>query len=200
MKKFNFKKRLLSALIAISTLFNVTITAYADEESTIEDTLNYTVVNSKDTSYDRALKILELTPKEAAECTIYCVESEPTKTRGITIPNNSGFYYFDTFSFSESNNGSYWTCKGNYIKWGVDWYGTYDSNYDLRLNVLLYKYPMNSGYDLVDQIWKHNRESYTSSWLPAIKNLDYRFLYRCDYLTIHGTGYATVSMYVATKD
>ena len=185
----------LSALLCCSVS---TISTFAAEND-----LDYLLVEDNDEYYQEALKVLNLTNEEAKTCNIYSIDGEAISSsneslirpRGVTIPNNGGFYYFPEFSFSESNGGSYWTCNGNRIKWGVTWHGTYDSNYDLRLGVYLYRYPGTE----IDHAWTYNDgQSYTSNWISTSPT-DHRFRYYCSYLSSSGTGYATVKMYVATK-
>lgn len=168
--------------------------AFAQETDTNID--NSVLVDESSEYYHEALNVLGISEEEAKECNIYAVDgTKMSQTRGVTIPNNSGFYYFPEFTFSESNGGSYWTCTGNQIKWGVSWHGTYDTNYDLRLGIYLYRYQDTE----LNHVWLYNDgNSYTSDWISTYAQ-DHRFTYYCNYLSQSGVGYATVRMYVATR-
>lgn len=188
------RKRFFSMMLTICMLFAMMLpTQVFAAESKSSDNVQITQLEEESQYYDDALRVLNITEEEAQDCTLYAVEP-----RGISVPNNTK-YWFEWFSFSDTNGGAYWTNNGTQLKWGYEWYGTYTNEYDLRLGVYLYAYPGNAS-NLVDQMWAQNGESRESNWISVVRGLDYRFMYYCNYLTQSGTGYATVHMYVATRN
>lgn len=188
------KKKFLSFIIAFGVLAGIVspMQVLAAENDTGAE-MGATLIKEDDSNYQEAIRVLGLSEEEASECNLYSIEP-----RGVSVPNNQD-YWFNWFTFTTSNGGSYWTNNGSQLKWGYDWYGTYTNDHDLRLGVYLYKYPGNAG-DLIDQMWAQNGESRRSGWLSVTRGLDYRFTYYCNYLTQSGTGTATVHMYVATRN
>ncbi len=198
MKGINVKRKncVLGILMAVAMM----IMSFAPmqvlaAENTEEGTV--TLIQENDEYYNEAKEVLGLSDEEAQKSNIYAVDVNPSKMARVTIPNNGQNYNFPEFTFSGYNGGAYWTCQGTRLKWGYTWRGTYDSNYDLRLGVYLYRYNRPNDV-LIDQAWSYNREGYTSNWLSASRT-DYRFLYYCNYLTQSGEGTATVKMFVATQ-
>lgn len=209
--KNKFSKKFLSAILALSVLFTIgSVTAFADDTDTDTDTkaeTSYALVDESSSYYQEALEVLQISEEEARECNIYTVDGKSIMQGstddgiapcGVAIPTTGNFYYFPEFSFYDNNNGSYWTCQGNRLKWGVSWNGTYDNNYDLRLGVYLYRY---GDQNATDGLWMYNDgNGYTSGWLNASR-CDYRFIYYSSYLSVSGqTPWVTVRMYVATKN
>lgn len=195
MKKLIYlsKPTLIILMLLMVSMFTFSTNVFAYESTDIVQ--NAELITSNDSNYSRALETLNLTEEEIEEDNIQIYDISLDRT---SIPADGNRHYFSWFSFADSNGGAYWTCTGNYLKWGFDWYGTYDSNYDLRLGVYLYKYPGGASNE-VNHVWKYNGEHYDSPWMSAVQNLDYRFYYYCSYLSAPGTGYATVHMYVACK-
>lgn len=187
-------KKFLSLIVAFGLLASVVspMKVLAAESDTANE-MEAVLIKENDSNYQDAVRVLGLSEEEASECDLYSIEP-----RGVSVPNNQD-YWFNWFTFTTSNGGSFWTNNGSQLKWGYDWHGTYTSDYDLRLGVYLYKYPGYAG-DLVDQMWAQNGESRRSGWISVTRGLDYRFMYYCNYLTQSGTGTATVHMYVATRN
>ncbi len=193
LKRNNFVLCILMA-VAITVMSFSQMQVYAADNADAE---TVTLIQENDEYYDEAKEVLGLSDEEAQKSNIYAVDVAPANMARVTIPNNGQNYKFPEFTFSGYNGGAYWTCQGSRLKWGYTWRGTYDSNYDLRLGVYLYKYNRPNDI-LVDQAWTYNGVGYESNWISASRT-DYRFLYYCNYLTQSGEGYATVKIYVATQ-
>ena len=189
-----FLSLILSALMVLSSALS--LTAFASENEEVATQSEYTIITPESEEYAKALEVLGLTEEEARECSVYSTDVAMDGAR-VTIPTDGSFYYFPTFTFSESNGGSYWTCNGNRLKWGVTWSAPYETTMDLRLGIYLYRYPDQE----IEHHWLVNTvtNQFTSDWISTTRN-DHRFRYYASYLTYQKVGYATVTMYVATKN
>ncbi len=198
-KNFFAKTKVFAVLMAICLMFSAVPSVYA-AEAPADDGLNGLAVEleSGTSDYQKALNALGLTEEEAAECNIYVVDIDPAAP-AATIPTDGSIYRFSPFNFYQSTGGGYWTCNARRLRWSYEWNGTYTSSSDLHLKVSLYQYPCTAD-KLIDQASTSNGVAHSSGWIPVTPNADYRFEYRCEYASNGNPGWASVSMYVASKN
>lgn len=203
MKNFKLKRsnKLLSLFLVLVIIIINTSNLYAFTEDIEKNDMpsECLLINNDNKHYEEALRVLGLTEDEAKECNIYLIDGKLIdKSKGITIPNNGNYYYFNEFTFYDKNYGSYWTCNGSQLKWGYTWYCTYGENIGQYLKVYLYQFPSEIK-DLVDASLRYNGAGYTSNWL-SVNKCDHRFIYETEIVSSPETAYATVKMYVATRN
>ena len=192
--------KLISVVLSVMMLTAVptSITSYATD--TNDDSV--VLIEEEDSNYSKAIEVLGLTEEEAKECNIYSVDSESiSNARGITIPNDSGYYAFDRFDFSGTNTGAYWTCQGSELKWGFEWTSLNGTNVSAQyLHVSLSQYPAQDAGDIISQSgYCYNESGFTSSWISC-NRCDHRFYYTTGYTGVYETSHARVRMYVATRN
>lgn len=197
-KNFFARTKIFAVLMAICVMFSAVPSVYAAEAP--DDGMNGLAVEleSGSADYEKALQSLGLTEEEAAECNIYAVDIDPVAP-ATTIPTDGSFCRFSPFTFYQSTAGGYWTCNASQLRWSFEWNGTYDSSSDLNLTVSLYRHPSTESLRIA-QVTRSNGVSYGSGWIPVTKNADYKFKYRCEYASNGNPGWASVSMYVASRN
>ena len=202
MKTLNLKRSKIVSLFLIAIMIVACIPNISAHANETDDSVEYELLDENDEYYQEALDVLCLSKEEAVECNIYSVDVPLTPVvNGISIPNNSGYYYFNEFTFYDSNNGSYWTCNGSKLKWGFTWKSGNSTYKSMQyLYVRLSQYPAYDYNDMVDESgYKYNEAGYTSSWI-SVNKCDHRFTYSTGYTGLYSTAYATVKVFVATKN
>lgn len=197
-------RKVLAMILSFATMFCLTQPSFAASMDEQVENINSSVssdevyvVNRDTEEFQRAIDILDLTPEEVANSTIYSVPVETTATTSQVVLNAGDFCAFPEFTFTGYNTGRYWTCKGNRIKWGVGYKTTDTSSNasDVVLSVQLFQYGRDTDIDHVNIFYGHG--TYSSPILSAKKNVDYNFVYSCKYFTGGGNARAKVSVYVS---
>lgn len=162
--KFRFLTMCLTLVLLVSSFSSSTAiianAATLDKESLIVgeskiDTL--TPIEETNVTQEQALEILGLTAEEAESegMSFYVVDAQPASAPIETPTNATNLitpgistnqvsispgqnYVFPTFTFSGTNYGQYWTCKGTRMMWGAVYHSASDPN--AAISIYLYRY------------------------------------------------------------
>lgn len=189
MKKIN-RFSLLALALVFSLLFS-SQTAMAAELPENVSSNSSAMIPLEETEFTReeAIKILGVSEEDAEKMSFYVVDAEPAEistpepgisTYGVGIEPGQ-VYTFPTFTFSGTNIGSYWTCKGTKLTWAAVHHSSADPN--TSLSIFLYGYGRENPNDIFEGCTDHVLylpvgESYQmGSFISSPKNYDYHFVY-----------------------
>ncbi len=170
--------RIISSILALLLLIGAQpVMAHENAEKTGQ------MIPLEETTYTReeAMEILGITEEEAEKASFYVVTPETngqsTKSGHVTIGPQQ-VYTFPSFTFSDMNYGSYWTCNGSLLKWAAVHHSGADVN--TAITIHLYRYGQYDPNDVMDCTsfvqFLPVGETYQSGWIDAYKT-DYRFVY-----------------------
>ena len=128
---------------------------------------------------ENAIKILGVNEEEAKQMSFYVVDAEPAKS-GIGISPGET-HVFPTFTFTGTNIGSYWTCKGTKLTWAAIHHSAADEN--TYIAIFLYGYGRENPNNIFEGCTGHvlslrAGDSYNSGvFVSSPKDYDYHFVY-----------------------